>query len=397
MRRRTWALLRMADVMFSHQVSLPNMIYTKDCDTQLPTNIFDEEFGPDSKTLPLSRPKNEYTRTTYTIAKVKLCIEMSNILQATNRADNSITYEEILAFDTRLRTIYEEIPVYLKGGPLGSSQDSAMVVLTRFSINSLYLNVLCLLHKKYVPRARKISQYAYSRRSAVTAASETLGHLVTLYRESQPNGRLRSLKWYLHSMATKEFLVCAMLVALDLHHDRVAEDSSHRKVSDTALFWTLEQRKEMMSNLEMTKDFWKGLAGSSTEAFQAFKVLEIMLDKIKSPSPTQEPVGGADGSSFSTFNTFRNVEPEHTASASVTLGTLPVGITPNTAAAINGSEAFSASTATNSGSMASGMGVAPSFNAGGDVAGYNSAPSPFSMLANLEAGGDIATNFDWVS
>lgn len=106
MRRRTWALLRIADVMFSHQVSLPNMICSRDCDTQVPTNLFDEEFGPDTKVLPPSHPNTELTPTGYTIAKVKLCREMSDILQATNRVEGDIPYDDILRFDTRLRKIY---------------------------------------------------------------------------------------------------------------------------------------------------------------------------------------------------------------------------------------------------------------------------------------------------
>ncbi|KAK7398694.1 hypothetical protein QQX98_011936 [Neonectria punicea] len=393
MRRRTWALLRMADVMFSHQVSLPNMIYSRDCDTQLPTNLFDEEFGPDSKSLPPPRPKNEHTKTAYMIAKVQLCTIMSDILQETNRIDGKVTYEDILAFDSRLRAIYEELPSHLKGAPLGGSQDSAMVILTRFSINSLYLKTLCLLHKKYVPQARKVTRYAYSRRSAVKAASETMRHLVTLHHEVQPTGRLRSLQWYLNSMATKEFLVCAMLVALDLHHDHIAETSNDKKLSETALFWTSEQRMEMMSNLEMTKNFWKGLADDSTEAFQASQVLEIMLDKIKSPAQTPETIGSATTDSFSTFNSFPNYQPEH--SVPTTMGIPSKGSAPNSTASIDSLPASSALATVGSSSLASGSGGAPNF-AGGDYANTNNGLSPFSMLAGFEAGGgDMAANFDW--
>ncbi|KPM40995.1 hypothetical protein AK830_g5550 [Neonectria ditissima] len=392
MRRRTWALLRMADVMFSHQVSLPNMIYSRNCDTEPPTNLFDEEFGLESKSLPPPRPKNELTKTAYMISKVKLCVVMSDILQETNRVDGKVTYDDILAFDTRLRTIYEELPSHLKGAPLGGSQDSAMVILTRFSINSLYLNILCLLHKKYVPQARKVARYAYSRRSAINAASETLRHLITLHHEVQPNGRLQSLQWYLNSMATKEFLVCAMLVALDLHHDRMAEISNDKDFSETALFWTSEQQIEMMNNLEMTKNFWKGLADDSTEAFQASKVLEIMLNKIKSPVQTPETTGSAGTTSFSSFNHYPKYEPDYSAATAMTRPSK--GMALDIGASIDSLPA-SALDVMNSSNPISGLSITPNL-AGGDYANMNSAPSPFSMLASLEAGGgDIAANFDW--
>lgn len=110
MRRRTWALLRMADVMFAHQVSLPHTIYSHHCDTQVPTNLLDEDFGPESRTLPPSRPSNELTPIAYSIAKVKLCQEMSDILETINRVGGQIQYEEILRFDTRLRGIFQNFP-----------------------------------------------------------------------------------------------------------------------------------------------------------------------------------------------------------------------------------------------------------------------------------------------
>ena len=90
MRRRTWALIRLSDVIFSHQVSLPSMIYGHDCDTQLPHNLFDEEFGPDTKVLPPSRPNAEPTPISYMISKVKLCLELGSILQATGRVRDHV-------------------------------------------------------------------------------------------------------------------------------------------------------------------------------------------------------------------------------------------------------------------------------------------------------------------
>src|SRR5262245_43003252 len=114
MRRRTWALVRMSDVIFSHQVSLPSMINDHDCDTQLPTNIFDDEFGPEIDVLPPSRPSSEPTPIAYMIFKAKLCAELGNILHATNRVRHPVSYDEILRFDGRLREVMGELPPHLK-------------------------------------------------------------------------------------------------------------------------------------------------------------------------------------------------------------------------------------------------------------------------------------------
>ncbi|KAK0369340.1 fungal specific transcription factor domain-containing protein [Colletotrichum limetticola] len=390
MRRRTWALVRMADVVFSHQVSLPSMIYGHDCDTQLPNNIFDEEFGPNTKVLPPSRPKTEPTPIAYMIAKSKLCNEMGDILQATNRVGRQLPYDEILRFDARLREINDEIPPHLKVAALEGSHDPVTLIIARFNINVLYLKILCLLHKKYVPRARTNPRYAYSRRSAVEAALETLRHLVTLDRESQPSGRLRSLRWFVNSIATKDFLLPAMLVALDLHHDRVAETSDDRRASESAMFWTPEQRMEMLSNLERTKEIWQGLADGSMEAFKASKVLDIILEKIKGPNPEAEVF---KNESFPGFETNPEMQSDH--NAAMTLGMLSGGMTPNTAAALESSmqstNSFSGMDFGVSLPM-TGPGMTPNFQ--GDI-GMNNAGSPFSMFTNFESGGDFPANFDW--
>ncbi len=44
------------------------------------------------------------------IAKVKLCLKLGSILQATGRAKNHVHYDEILRFDAELREIKDELP-----------------------------------------------------------------------------------------------------------------------------------------------------------------------------------------------------------------------------------------------------------------------------------------------
>ncbi|KDN68792.1 putative fungal specific transcription factor domain-containing protein [Colletotrichum sublineola] len=366
MRRRTWALVRMSDVFFSHLVGLPSMIYGHDCDTQLPTNIFDEEFGLDTKILPPPRPNTEPTPISYMIAKVRLSTEMGDILQATNRVGRQLPYDEILRFDARLREIYDEIPPHLKVTSLEGSHDPVTLIIARFNMNVLYNKIVCLLHKK----------------TAVEAALETLRHLITLDRESQPNGRLRSLRWFINSIATKDFLLSAMLVAVDLHFGRVAETSNGCRASETAMFWTPEQRMEMIRSLELTKDIWAGLADGSVEAYKAAKVLEIMLLKIKSPDAQEETF---KSEMFPTFDGSPKMEPEH--NAAMTLGMLSGGMTPNTAAAIE--SILQASNDLGS-SMDFGVPIPMA------VAGMTpNLQGDFGMFSNLEAGADFSANFDW--
>ncbi|KAF4976537.1 hypothetical protein FZEAL_6809 [Fusarium zealandicum] len=284
MRRRTWALVRMSDAIFSHQVSLPSMIYEHDCDTQLPNNIFDEEFHPYSKELPPSHPPTEPTPIAYMIAKSRLCNELGNILQATNQVGKHVPYDEIIRFDAKLRQIMQELPPHLKLTALEGSHDPVTLIIARFNVEILYQKILCLLHRKYLPRARQSPRYTHSRRAAIQASLTALDHLAVLHRESQSNGRLRAVGWYVKSIATKDFTLPAMLLILDLHYDNLASQTSTPPDNEGASPWNAEQRARMIGSLDSAKEIWKTLADTSMEAFKATKVIDIMLEKIRDPT-----------------------------------------------------------------------------------------------------------------
>lgn len=404
--------------MFSHQVSLPSMIQEHDCDTELPSNIFDEEFGPDTKVLPPSRPANEPTPISYMISKIRLCLELGNILQATGRVKNQVHYDDILRFDARLREIKEELPQHLKMQPLEGSHDPLTLIIARFNIDILYLRIMCVLHRKYMSRARHNPRYAHSRRSAIEASMETLKHLANLHRESQPNGRLRSIKWYVSSIATKDFVLPAMLVILDLHYDTNAERSGVRQDSQSQYFWTPEQRADMIRTLEVTRSIWAGLADDSMEAMKASSILELMLERIKKPQPppaqgAAPPGGDVSLRSANLFAAEAELQPEH--SAAMTLGMLSGGVSPNTAAAaaaFGGIQSPGGSAYPNPMDLGIGAGPGepvslPDFSSGifgiGSLNGANPA-SPFSTMFGA-LGAEVSApmpefgggNFDWVS
>ncbi|KAM0509389.1 hypothetical protein ACHAO3_007093 [Verticillium nonalfalfae] len=367
MRRRVWATVRMSDIFMSQHVALPAMIHDQDCDTELPSNVFDEDFGPETEVMPPPRPPTEPTPIAYALAKGRLGLELGNIIQVTGRVGRQVHYEEILRFDARLQGIMEELPPHLKMTPLEGSQDPVSLLMARFSIDILYQKIL---------------------RTAIEASLVTLQHLATLHRETQPNGRLRSVKWYISSTATKDFLLPAMMVVMDLHVDK--RETGKRRESDGDFFWTPEQRMNMIGNLELTRDVWKGLADTSIEAFKASKVLEIMLEKIRSPEPS-EPIPESTGP-FAEADTSQDMHPEH--SAAVTLGMLSGGMTPNTAAVLASMQQADSQTTFGDVDfgMSGGTGMTPNFPQDIDM---NVPQSPFSMFGNLEAGGDLMANFDW--
>ena len=384
-------MVRMADIVFSHQVSLPSMVCDDDCDTKLPTNLYDDEFNQESKELPSPRPITEATPISYMIAKVKLCIELGNILKATNKVGKGIPYDEILRFDARLRQVMQELPPHLKLGSLAGSREPVTLLIARFNIDILYHKIMCLLHRKYIARARHNPRYAHSRRSAIESSLQAMEHLQTLHRESQDNGRLRTISWYVKSVATKEFIMPAMLIVLDLHYDNMSAQSGLPDDSDGAFQWSAEQRAKMMAALEDASVIWKSLAGGSMEAFKASKTIEIMLQKLRDPASSKFPFSsGSDTlSTPSTGNGFDMPPPAMGQDIS------PMGFP-------DFSSGMSPFANTNSSAfMGMELSLPPTNMADFRSEGYSAvgAPSPMSMFTNIGAtgaGSDPTTTFDWV-
>ncbi|KAF2973424.1 hypothetical protein GQX73_g52 [Xylaria multiplex] len=390
MRRRTWSLLRMADIMFSYQVSLPTMIYEHDTDTKLPHNIFDEEFGTNTKMLPPSRPVTEPTPIAYMIGKTKLSLQFGNILQAVTRVGKLVPYDEILQHDRKLREIMDEFPPHLKIQPLDGSHDPVTLIIARYNLDLLYQKIMCMLHRKHMGRARQNPRYAYSRRSAIEASLGTLSHLKSIYRECQPTGRLRTMKWYVSS-TSRDTLLPTTLVIMELHHDYMANAASRQQGSQAACFWTPEQRQEMIKTLEEVRDIWSKLSQESVEAYKAWNILNIMLEKIKNPEPSPLSTGETPSITENLFDNLgsSDMQPDHT--AAMTLGMLSGGLTPN--------GSFQSPGGTNYPNLDLGtnMGLSsvPDFQP--DVGAINNATSPFSMFTNLGNSNNMALdqNFDW--
>jgi hypothetical protein len=133
---------------------------------------------------------------------------------------------------------------------------------------------------------------------------ELLHHQATLHQESQPGGRLRSVKWYISSLTTHDFMLAAMLVCLDLYHSAESErkgrrSSSHPNSPQSPERYDDGRREQMMQAVEHCISIWDSVRDQSIEAYKASSALRVMVEKLKAhtdwqktqtrqPYPTQE-------------------------------------------------------------------------------------------------------------
>lgn len=136
MRRRVWAYLRQADLLFSFQLGMPSMLRPGDSDTDLPRNLFDEDFGPDSAEIPESRPIEQPTPVSYMIAKSRLLMAFARVVEHTSLVRNA-SYEVVLEIDAELRRARDLIPEHLRVRPFEQCViESADAILMRYYVSN---------------------------------------------------------------------------------------------------------------------------------------------------------------------------------------------------------------------------------------------------------------------
>ena len=284
-RRRVWTFVRQCDLLISFQFGLPAMIRTDHIDTQPPRNLYDDELHEDMKALPPSRPIFEATPMSYMIAKSRMTFLFGSIVERCGSITNPPTYEETMKLDQELREIRATHPPLLQMRSFQeSARDPANLIMQRLGLELVFLRSLFVLHRRFIARGRDNPRYAYSRRTSIDASMEMLAHQATLHRESQPGGRMRSVKWYISSLTTHDFLLAAMLVCLDLYH--IAESERRRKSSSPASplttdLYTEDRREQMMQAVEHCITIWESVREQSMEAYKASMALRVMVDKLK--------------------------------------------------------------------------------------------------------------------
>ncbi|PBP23967.1 hypothetical protein BUE80_DR005051 [Diplocarpon rosae] len=401
MRRRCWSFVRQIDTMFSFQLSLPSMIRSTDCDAQLPRNIFEDEISPESKILPPPRPMREPTPISYLISKANIAYEFGEIIEEINSVNGThIGYEDVLKRDYRLRELKEEIAPHLRLRPLEEcTDDPATLLMQRFNLDTFWQKTICVLHRKYFGRALQNPRYSHSRRACVDASMEILRHQSELHRESQPGGRMRTMKWFISSLTKHDYLLGAMIVSLDLHYDSSSRSLHLPPPNFDPYFWSSSQRAEMLQALKNSQAIWKESAETSIEAYKANKVLDIILEKLRL---TTEGNGGPTTSEVFAHMDEASLAPEQ--SAAMTLGMLSGGLTPNPASIFNAMAQSPGGTRyanmdANMGDSLSSAGLMPNYgmDASNPLSSMNDVGSSFSIFGNIGPGieMDMPGNLDW--
>ncbi|KAH8817161.1 fungal-specific transcription factor domain-containing protein [Xylogone sp. PMI_703] len=277
MRRRLWAVLQGTDIQYSFHLSIPPNIRPSDCDSALPRNIYNDEFGRDTVELPPSRPLEERTEVCYTICKTKLDIMLGDIINLVN-SPGLPTLADVHRQEATLLKAWNEVPPHLIAGYNNqpSSSDPARWKELQTKLERTYLLSQCILYRKFIHRAYQDASFMRYRNPCAQAALKLLAHqsalfldLNAFYWQGPPNVREMS------ALGTPDFFTAGMVVALDLYYG-VKAGYTPCDASDDA-----KERREMISALETSLNIWRLFISMSIEAAKAYGMFSFILSKAK--------------------------------------------------------------------------------------------------------------------
>jgi hypothetical protein len=309
-----------------------------------------------------------------------------------------------MKLDAEARELHDNISPHLKMRSMDeAARDPSTLIMQRFTLDLLFLKIICVLHRKYLSYARVQSRFAYSRKAVIEASMMLLKHQATLHRECQAGGRLRNVKWFISSLTTVDFLLAAMIVSSDLYHT-AREAMSRSPPSSDTLVWSSDRRDEMLEAIEIAVSIWDGLKDHSMEAYKAHTTLSVMLDQLKKNRSTRQAPNGFQATASSVYPAMApmedaNVAPEH--SAAMTLGLLSTGGMPPSANMFDQRYPAGMANLLNDPMPQPSTGLTPQYNQPtSGQSGPENAPSPFSNLfgANLFQNLDLppTDNINWV-
>ncbi|KAI1106382.1 hypothetical protein F4804DRAFT_41599 [Jackrogersella minutella] len=284
MRRRTWAALYQANLIFASQMGLPSMLKEHQIDTEEPHNIKDSDFDEETIALPPSRPETELTPVLYIITRSRVAHLWEEVRDlATDTRFHK--YEEILAMDRKVQAHENRVPPPLRIQSLSQSiADPPQLIMQRIWLQICFLRLQIVLHKKYFMAPTQNDRYSYSRSVSMKAAKEIIKFQHLVYALVTPEAILFSARWKLTSVMNNEFMLATGILCAYI---KQIVGNSQKEVEGISI-------EEINKLLEKSSECWQRFSTTSKHARSAIEAIRLTL-KITS-TPTASPAGAEDES-----------------------------------------------------------------------------------------------------
>ena len=168
MRRRLWATILELELHISINRGMPSSVSAEGWDSRAPANIDDEDFDTSSKDLPPPKSLATYTRSSFLALAQKSAPFRIELLSRINSIRSNLQFEDVLAYDAKIRQILDDLPDWNVGAAITKAQFAR--TMTRLQV----LEFVMLIHQPFATQTLSQSRYFYSRASTRDAASTVL-------------------------------------------------------------------------------------------------------------------------------------------------------------------------------------------------------------------------------
>ncbi|KAI2465913.1 hypothetical protein F4781DRAFT_373264 [Annulohypoxylon bovei var. microspora] len=151
MKRRIWAVLKELDLQNSYEYGLPSLLHNINSDAVPPTNLNDDDFSETSENIPMAKPLDEYTTTSYQVHSARswsLRLEISQRLFSTG-ISKDLCYDDVLRYTQEITQAIESIPSWDREDTTRKSGSKTPTLAHAFLIFQLKTTILTL-HRPYL-------------------------------------------------------------------------------------------------------------------------------------------------------------------------------------------------------------------------------------------------------
>lgn len=139
-----------------------------------------------------------------------------------------------------------------------------------------YHKAVCLLHRKYwhvnFSKVPEDFLLHYSRKACVVSGVALLDQQVAMHQACQPGQPLESMKWYEFSLTNHDFLLAAMIIALEL----LTILENPKPLHKTCFFSEIDKYEK----IKRSRDIWASILDQCKDAKRTVVILDGVLKRI---------------------------------------------------------------------------------------------------------------------
>lgn len=287
MRRRTWLLIRVIDLILAGQTGIPPVIMRGLGDTINPRNLFDHDLGPSLTVLPPPRRESQdrMSNISYMISMEKM---LSMAYEITDIASEGILDpERTVRLNERLEATWNELslPFYTRAS---TNEDDTRIKL--LSLEMTRQRACCILHRQYLVAPRADRNDEIFRAACVNSARRILECQSELFQGifGMPQNRHRA--WFGVSRSVSDCMTAAMVICLEVINRSKTDHHMNEAI-----------RAELIELLKASRASWNFCPRPSPETAKAAEIVAMMLSLVEA-----DRMKSQINSSHSTLSSMQN-------------------------------------------------------------------------------------------